>query len=89
MNGRICNVERNWNLGHYINLCVDIDARLGASEPSPFKKRHTQNYCGGIKGIVFTIELHQTLYQYISSGQVSPCDKRILQKYDNLGVGSL
>ena len=56
MNCRLCNVERNWNLGRYINLCVDLDARFGTSEPCPFKKRHTQIYSGGIKGIVFTIE---------------------------------
>jgi hypothetical protein len=57
MNGRLCDIERNWNLGHHIKLSMHLNAGLGTSEPSPFKKRHAKIYSSGIKGIVFSVEL--------------------------------
>ena len=56
MNGSLCDVERDWYLSHNIKLCVYLDAGLGTSEPCPLKKRHTEVYGGGIKGIVLPAE---------------------------------
>ena len=56
MNGSFCDIERYRYLGHYIKLCMYLDAGLGASKPCPLKKRHTQVYGGGIKGIVLPVE---------------------------------
>src|SRR5659263_39261 len=56
MNCSFCDIERYWYLGHYIKLCVYLYARLGASEPCPFKKRHTEIYGSGIKSIVLPVE---------------------------------
>lgn len=56
MNSSFSDIERYRYLGHYIKLCMYLDAGLGASKPCPFKKRHAQVYGRGIKGIEFPVE---------------------------------
>ena len=52
----VLNFDTNQYLGHYIKLCVYLSVRLGASEPCPFKKRHTEINGSGIKNIVLPVE---------------------------------
>ncbi len=56
MHGSFCDIERYWYLGHYIKLCMYLDAGFGTSEPCPFEERHAEVYGGGIKGIIFPVE---------------------------------
>jgi len=56
MNGSFCDIERYWYLGNHVKLCVNLDARLGASESCPLKKGHAEIYRGGIKGIVLPMK---------------------------------
>jgi hypothetical protein len=51
-----CALKRYRYLAYNIKLRVYLDARFGASEPCPLKKRQTEVNSGGIKGIILPVE---------------------------------
>lgn len=67
MNNSFCDIERYWYLSHNIKLCVYLDTGFGTSEPCPFKKRHTEVYGGGIKSVIFPIEIKLLVNTFLLS----------------------
>ncbi len=56
MHSCFCDIERYRYVGYNIKLCVYLNAGFGTSEPCPLKKRQTEIYSGGIKGIILPVE---------------------------------
>lgn len=57
MDGSICDPVEYRNLCNDINLCVDFDARLSASELRPFEYRHTEIDCRRIHCVESAMKL--------------------------------